>query len=322
MQLLKDTDRNTDSKIFDALEKLYGENVSTSQLRSLFFKCQQQTGEGVGPFILCLCESHSRWRNKEPATGSDDEMLRRQLVLGLVPGTVQTELQCRVRREPELTFEEACREAKAMEKETERAAAESIDTRRTYNSPSQPAPPNKVDPLQDWNKLKEALRAELAEELRTQVTDLKTSLLAEIRTQQANRRQTEAPGSGEPGASRAQRHARLPRWDGQGRPICLRCGQAGHMQRNCQHGEAADYRRVSEEGQPGAVPMRTALVGESPEVEVLVQGRRVPCILDTGSQVTLFSEGLFRSHLQDAELKEVSDISWLTLKAANGLALP
>lgn len=240
MQLLKDTDRNTDSKIFDALEKLYGENVSTSQLRSLFFKCQQQTGEGVGPFILCLCESHSRWRNKEPATGSDDEMLRRQLVLGLVPGTVQTELQCWVRREPELTFEEACREAKAMEKETERAAAESINTRRTYNSPSQPAPPNKVDPLQDWSKLKEALRAELAEELRTQVTDLKTSLLAEIRTQQANRRQTacKAAQMGWPGPpdlsamwSSGAHAAQLPAWRGCRLPQSVR----GRTTRSCSY---------------------------------------------------------------------------------------
>ena len=68
--------------------------------------------------------------------------------------------------------------------------------------------------------------------------------------------------------------------------------------------------------------MRSALVGESPEVEVLVQGKRIPCILDTGSQVTLFSQGLFQHHLQGTEMKEVGDIPWLTLKAANGLALP
>lgn len=120
-----------------------------------------------------------------------------------------------------------------MEKETERAAAKNVDTRRMYNSPPQPAPPYKGNVLQDWNKLKEALRAELAEELRTQVTDLKTSLLAEMRTQQANHRQPEVPGSGEQGAGRPPRRMRLPTWDDQGRPICLRCVQAGHMQRNC-----------------------------------------------------------------------------------------
>ncbi|XP_041961524.1 uncharacterized protein LOC121719808 [Alosa sapidissima] len=306
MLLLISTDRETDAQIFMALEKLYGENVSISQLRSHFFKCQQQTGEGVGPFILRLRESHSRWRSKEAATGSDDEMLRSQLVLGLLPGPVQTELQRRVRREMALTFEGACGEAKAMEKETERAAIESIDTRRTYNTPPQPNLPSTSNPLHDWSKMKEALRAELAEELRAQVTDLKTSLLAEMRSHRATQRQPDQPLGGEQGANRIQRRARQPQWDDQGRPICLRCGKAGHMQRDCQPMEMTNTRRVADEGGPVTVPMRAALVGESPEVEVLVQGRRVPCILDTGSQVTLFSQGLFQSHLQDTELKEGS----------------
>ncbi|KAL2095666.1 hypothetical protein ACEWY4_007814 [Coilia grayii] len=43
--------------------------------------------------------------------------------------------------------------------------------------------------------------------------------------------------------------------------------------------------------------MRTTLVGDSLEVEVLVEGKKVPYILPE-SQLTLFSEGLFRESLQ------------------------
>src|SRR4029434_5346156 len=162
-----------------------------------------------------------------------------------------------------------------MEKETERATVHGLDIRRTYNNPPQPTPPAPSDPLQNWDSLKEALRTELAGELRAQVIDLKTSLLAELRSQQTTRQQPEQPPSkrgGEQGANRAQRRPRLPQWDDQGRPICLRCGLAGHMLRECQNRESTNHFRVADEGRPVEVPMRSALVGESPEVEVLVQG--------------------------------------------------
>lgn len=323
IQLLADTEKDTDRKIFEALEKLYGDEVSTSKLRAKFFKCQQQAGEGVGPFILRLRESHARWRRKEPAAGSDDEMLRGQLVLGLLPGPVQMELQRRVRREAGLTFAETCKEAKAMEKEIAETPV-SVDTRRTYNNPPQPTPPTLPEPLQDWKSMKEVLRTELVEELRAQVTDLKTSLLSELRAQQGARRQPEAAGGGDQVGSRTRRRPRQPQWDDQGRPICLRCGEAGHMLRDCRPQEAANQRSVAtaEDGKGPGGPMRAALVGESPEVEVHIQGKLVPCIIDTGSQVTLLSRGLFQHYLQGAELKEVRDIPWLTLKAANGLSLP
>ncbi|KAL2102030.1 hypothetical protein ACEWY4_003791 [Coilia grayii] len=232
-------------------------------------------------------------------------MLRGQLVLGLLLGPVQMELQRRVRREAGLTFAETCKEAKAMEKEIAETPV-SVDTRRTYNNPPQPTPPTPPEPLQDWKSMKEALRTELVEELRVQVTDLKTSLLSELWAQQCARRQPEAAGGGDQVGSRTRRRPRQPQWDDQGRPICLRCGEAGHMLRDCRPQEAANQRSVStaEDGEGPGGPMRAALVGESPEVEVHIQGKRIPCIIDTGSQVTLLSRGLFQQYLQGAELKE------------------
>lgn len=64
------------------------------------------------------------------------------------------------------------------------------------------------------------------------------------------------------------------------------------------------------------------MVGRCPEIEVIVQGQRIPCILDTGSQVTLFSQTLFQRHFGDECIQDPSHISWLALKAANGLYIP
>lgn len=64
------------------------------------------------------------------------------------------------------------------------------------------------------------------------------------------------------------------------------------------------------------------LVGRCPGVEVEVNGKTIQCLLDTGSQVTLFSESLFKTRLQDLAVNTIDKPSWLTLKAANGLQIP
>ncbi|KAL7384582.1 hypothetical protein ABVT39_004920 [Epinephelus coioides] len=47
-----------------------------------------------------------------------------------------------------------------------------------------------------------------------------------------------------------------------------------------------------------------------------------PCLLDTGSQVTLFSESFFRKWLSGEQKRGPQDPHWQTLKAANGLHIP
>lgn len=79
---------------------------------------------------------------------------------------------------------------------------------------------------------------------------------------------------------------------------------------------------MAEEGTQTEIPLKPALLGGCPEVEVKVQGRSIPCVLDTGSQVTLFSNSLFKHYFQNEQICGINDISWLTLKAANGLKLP
>lgn len=77
----------------------------------------------------------------------------------------------------------------------------------------------------------------------------------------------------------------------------------------------------------GPSPLDTALqesavVGRCPEVQVSIRGRTVPCVLDTGSQVTLFSQSFFQRHFGSEKLWYADDLQWLTLNAANRSGSP
>ena len=62
------------------------------------------------------------------------------------------------------------------------------------------------------------------------------------------------------------------------------------------------------------------VIGTSPSVDVVMDGVVVPCLLDTGSMVTMITESFFKENVKFAELKQSS--SWLTLRAVNGLEIP
>lgn len=236
--LLATENRDCPAKIFKALEDVYGEQVTVVQLRARFFTCRQQAGEEVGVFILRLRECLARWRSKEEGD-DDDEMLQSQLIAGLRPGHLQTELQKLIRRNATLTFSDVCKEAKAVEQE-QNQHAEEASTRRAYV----PTPaPTTVKTSDEWQQLRETLKAEVLSEMKDQMSTLKESILGEIQ-QQFRERQAPQPQA-DPRGSRMRgrwevrdppsqrRRDRVPRWDDQGRPICLRCNQPGHMQREC-----------------------------------------------------------------------------------------
>ncbi|KAF4116543.1 hypothetical protein G5714_004032 [Onychostoma macrolepis] len=66
---------------------------------------------------------------------------------------------------------------------------------------------------------------------------------------------------------------------------------------------------------------RDGLVGRCHLVEIKVNGVSVRCLVDTGSQVTLFSESLSKD-LFDAHHLPGAEVPWLTLRGANGLNIP
>lgn len=62
------------------------------------------------------------------------------------------------------------------------------------------------------------------------------------------------------------------------------------------------------------------IVGSCPGVEVA--GVKVPCILNTSSQVTLFGELFIQKWLGHIKPRGAKGLNWLTLKVANGLSIP
>lgn len=237
--LLAADKRDTDIKILEALSELYGVQQPVAQLRVQFFNCKQEPGEGVRDFILHLRELHYRWRAKDPLdAGTDDELLRTQFAMGLRTGSLKQELQRQLRRTSTLTFAEACEEAKALEREL--GHTEEANVCPTVAATSYPRPTPTVTELQ---QMKEALRAELREELKEQVTLLGKSVVDELQGRlkslpemetspqpswqsQSNAPQRQRLGSAPPGQSYYQ-------WDAQGQAICRDCGDAGHIQRFC-----------------------------------------------------------------------------------------
>lgn len=67
---------------------------------------------------------------------------------------------------------------------------------------------------------------------------------------------------------------------------------------------------------------KPSLVGQCPGVEIIIEGVKVPCALDTGSQVTLLNETYFQKWLSNVKTRSPEDLHWLTLKVANGLQIP
>ena len=66
----------------------------------------------------------------------------------------------------------------------------------------------------------------------------------------------------------------------------------------------------------------TRTVGKQPLVEAVIGGIKVPCLIDTGSQVSMVSESLFKTHLEPVMGTSPHDMGWLRLTAANGLGIP
>ncbi|XP_024117087.1 uncharacterized protein LOC112138709 [Oryzias melastigma] len=238
--LLPQEERNTGDKVFELLQREFAKPVSKAQLRAAFFNCRQKSDETAHLFILRLREVFSKWRQQDENGARDaDDLLLDQLLVGLRTGAVKQELNRQIRRTTNVTFFEACREARALEKELDEEG-EVISAQRVVAQ--------RHVSIADLDQLKQELRTEMQQELR----DMK-ELLTEIKTLASPRETSQTPlhpcfpASMEDHTQGSRAAHPLPprnpstvhprasgnQWDAQGRPICRRCGLAGHMQRRC-----------------------------------------------------------------------------------------
>ncbi|XDV39819.1 hypothetical protein PO909_009005 [Leuciscus waleckii] len=231
--------------------------------------------------------------------GGEEVLLRDQFLLGLREGPVRQSLRVQFRRTPNLTFEELRREALALERDhTENVDPPSCLAKNVVGTPSTTTVP-------DWKK---ALREELKRDVREQMSDLSKSVMEELRRERLQlsslpRERAYSDGNRPPDRRPSRPSGSRFQWDEHGRPICNCCGEPGHYFRQC------PARRASR------------LVGRCPVVVVQVNDQEVQCLLDTGSQVTLFTESLAHE-LFGAEGRPPAEAPWLTLRGANGLDIP
>lgn len=243
LQLVNPRDRDTGQKVLDVLEKLYAKPATKAQLRASFFNCRQQADESVNAFILRLRELFCRWQERDGVEAEEgDDLLLDQLMVGLTAGPIKQELSRQMRRNERMTFAAICREARALEQELQ-DGEETILSQRVAAPVSRNATTVDIEHLKA--ELQQGLMGEMRKEIMGQMKALSANIVEEVRTQLSSGSVTSTtttrPMDGHSAAMRApqvrQRQAGNTgsafQWDAQGRPICRRCGAAGHVQRRC-----------------------------------------------------------------------------------------
>lgn len=158
----------------------------------------------------------SAYIQERDAGGTEDgeDLLLDQLMVGLCAGPIKQELSRQLRRDEQLTFSVACKEAQALEQELQ-------EGKEVANSQRVTAPPPGND-RSHLEQLKSQFREELQQgpmgEMREQMKALSVSLMEEVRVQLATR---EAPPAPTCVPQKRQRQAPMSayQWDAEGRPI-------------------------------------------------------------------------------------------------------
>lgn len=82
--------------------------------------------------------------------------------------------------------------------------------------------------------------------------------------------------------------------------------------------QACSSLQHSKQNQPFRLPKQ--LVGIKSTTQVIVRGKEVNCLLDSGSQVTTVPESFYKQHLSEQEIKPLYDL--LEVEGANGQLVP
>lgn len=221
IKLRSATDRADPERIFSILLETFGCVHSYIEAQQKFFQCRQREGETLREFshslmvLMEICQ-----RKNSNAISNPDSVLRDQFVENVRDKMLRRELKQFIRLNPGSRFLDVRRESFRWVDDGEgarpvRARAFSCD-----------ASPGAVG---EWGAETQAVAAtpknelvELKDCLRRQQTQLDTIL----------KHLSSGPVNSNPN-SRPNNPPRRYRFEADGRPICLKCDQAGHMARDC-----------------------------------------------------------------------------------------
>ena len=319
-------DETTDiANVLKILREVYGDKAPVGIRLREFYDRKQMAGERIRAYGYDLQEKLRRLKRRDSKCISDpDSMLKEQFVLGLRDDNLRREMKRQAKEQPTQIFNLLMQAAIdwSEEEETSQATRDKSHTRGAVSS----VVTEETPPALSLQVLHESIQklAARQEEL--------------YRVVQGPEMRNTAKG----------RQQRLPQRDETGQLICYNCGEPGHISRECRKGQGrrrqanafvSDVTSEDHDGQAegtvstarvGPITPTSVLVtehratpmgafGNCFTVDVIIDGVKTCCLLDTGSEVTTMSEGHFKKHFTG---KVLSPAKWVKLTAANGLDIP
>lgn len=224
-------DRKNHNRILDILVEIYGCSQSYISLQKQFFQRRQLEGESLREFSHSLLSLMEVIKRRSPtAIPNADHLVRDQFIEHVRDSMLRRELKRSLRFNPDASFLTIRSEAIRWVEEGEhignpRARAYSCDTQievvSDCNIESQTVT---TKPHNDWVELKETLSKQQAQ------LDLLLNHFALTNTQ---------PTQSQPATVAKNRPVKTYRYDPTGKPICIRCNQAGHIARFCRGGRGS-----------------------------------------------------------------------------------
>lgn len=218
--------RDTTAKIFTALDAIYKARVAASALRAQFYGCRQKPDESARFYILRLRELHCGLQQHNEDEAPTDEHLKEQFLLGLEEGPLTQTLRRYARQHPDDTFDALQQEAILLEEDGcgrkwQEASCTAVGGANNLSSRTQKT---------DW---KVELKQEIMSELKDQLKEWTQELIREFRPM-GPVGQSSHPPRPEPARHRVA-PASSNMWAADGKPICRRCHEIGHIARFCKN---------------------------------------------------------------------------------------